>query len=613
MHDLYRPGGDHALDGSKADRQELGRLGEGDEKGRLERLWVHEGPFGGGTERSSMEERELSEWAGKATVSGRFEPETPHQGWKNPLLTMDVMRVSPTDAQGHAKAGSVDPEEALGRWEAGKAPREEIEAALQQIRRDMEVSVNRRRNLRTSKREEAKNSRIAPPDPERWRNELEELRRRGIEDVNIGFWRVSTAQQTEDEGPERQQRAIVGHSTATTERGVDLWVFDVDSGSEESRIGLDFLLEAMAGGGIASITVERLDRVARNQWLGETVHRAAFRHRVQVRSATEHIPKGPVGDLLRQILQAIAQYELALIKSRLSGSKRAKREREGTANGGETPYGYLAAGEGYLAVCEPEARIVRLIFMLYSYRYNQSAIANALNRWGIPTRLGGKLGWRQGQIRRILRNEAAYRAEAIFTHTIKSYAKVAHAPILERRENPDDRTYIFGAVETKKRCQVPDDLVLEAPARIDQRNCFHTLTAAQASCLRTMFALRDRGMSIAKVTQELNRLGMKSLTGRDWKWTNVQQYLARREQYETAIRATGVREADVECYLDPAAHEAAGVARILELRKEGMSMPQIRETLTEEGLRTAMGAQWSLSSIHRVCLGKRRQAVKNDA
>jgi DNA invertase Pin-like site-specific DNA recombinase len=526
---------------------------------------------------------------------------------------MGVEEMAPTDAHRHAGAGSVDADEALELWGAGKAEREEAERLLAQIRSDMERSVNRRRSLRQSKREAAKHSRVAAPDPTAWRAELQDLLDRGIDDVNVGFWRVSTLQQTEDEGPERQQAAIVGHSIAHTERGVDLWVYDVDSGSEESRVGLDFLLEAMETGTIASVTVERLDRIARNQWLGETVNRAAFKNKVALRSATEHIPKGPVGDLLRQILQAIAQYELALIKSRLSGGKRVKREREGTSNGGETPYGYLAAGNGYMAVCEPEARIIRLIFILYELGYNQSAIADALNRWGIPTRLGGKLGWRQGQIRRILRNEAAYRAEALFTKTILEPQKIAHQPILEHREDPSTRTYVFGTVETRKRHEVSDDLVLRMPKAIPQANSFHVLTAEQAVCLKTMFALRDRGLSIAKVVEELNRMGMKTLTGREWKWTNAQQYLARRDQYETAIQAAGATDADVRCHLDPAAHEAACVERIMKLRADGMSIPKIQAVLGEEGLKTASGAEWSLSSIHRVCAGKRRQAISNDA
>ena len=317
-----------------------------------------------------------------------------------------------------------------------------------------------------------------------------------------------------------------------------------------------------------------------------------------------------MGDLLRQILQAISQYELALIKSRLSGSKKAKREREGTANGGETPYGYLAAGGGHMAVCEPEARIVRLVYMLYSHGYNQSAIANALNRWSVPTRLAGQLGWRQGQIRRILRNEAAYRAEGLFSKTIVS-PKVAHAAILERCEDPEERTYLFGNVLTRLRCQVPDDLVLQAPAAMPSSR--QVLTAEQATCLRTMFALRERGLTIAGVTVELNRLGMKSLLGREWKPTNVQQYLARKGLYEAAIERAGVTEADVRGYLDPAAHEAACVGRIRALRAEGLSYPCIRERMVDEGLRTVSGAEWSISSLHRVCSGKSRQATKESS
>lgn len=518
---------------------------------------------------------------------------------------MSVKDMAHTDTHSHGEADSVESVDSLSRWEAGKAERSEIEDLLAQIRVDMTKSVNHRRSLRETRREAAKKCDVPMPDPDSWRRELAALRSKGLTDINIGFWRVSTVSQVSAEGPERQQKAIIAQSIVTTERGVDMWVYDVDSGKEEARVGFDFLLEAIAGGGIGTITVERLDRIARSQWLAETLNRAAFDAKVAVSSATEHIPKGPVGDLLRQVLQAIAQFELALIKSRLRGSKLVKREREGTANGGEMPYGYLAVGKGYMAICEPEARIIRLIFLLYRYGYSQSAIGDALNRWGIPTRLRGKLGWRQGQIRRIVRNEAAYRAEKLFGSAIKNPAKIAHQPILEHRADFTERTYLFGTIPIK-RGRVPDDLNLKIAAETVRHSTHHKLSTEQAICLKTMFALRDKGMSIAAVTAELNRLGFVSLTRRRWKWTNVQAYLGRREMYEPAIHAASVCDADVEAYLDPAAHEAKCIERIHLLRASGLSLPKIQDALADEGLRTASGSAWSLSSLHRVCSGKAR-------
>lgn len=556
-----------------------------------------------------MEEKSLPQNAGKAPETAVFEPNEASQSWENSHYIMGLHPMATTGTECRPEAGSVVTDTIIDDWQSGKAAAPEIQQLLSQIATDMRQNVNRRRSLRISKREAARNACVSPPDPEGWRRDFAALKAKGLEDINIGYWRVSTIQQSAEEGPERQQRAIVAHAIAHTERGVDLWVCDVDSGTEESRVGLDFLMEAIESGFVQSITVERLDRLARNQYLAEAVNRAAFARRVQIRSATEHIPQGAVGDLLRQILQAIAQYELAVIKSRLSGGKKVKREREGTANGGETAYGYLSAGEGYLVLCEPEARIVRLIFLLYESGYTQSAIAEALNRWHFPTRNGGKLGWRQSQISRIIRNEAAYRSERLFTQTIERPAKVAHPPILENRPDPADRTYLYGNVVSRPRTRVPDDFALEMPDILPIPSSFHSLTPEQAMSLRTMYELRDRGFSIARICEELGRLGLKSITGRPWKYSNAQACLRRRELYSAAIERAGITECDVNALLDPAAHEAAAVERIHRLRSEGMSIPQIRAALTEAGIRTANGAEWSISSIHRVLEGRARQAI----
>jgi DNA invertase Pin-like site-specific DNA recombinase len=557
-----------------------------------------------------MEKQIRSEGPGKAPPNAIFEPEIGVQSLENPLHTMSLEAMVTTVHPSPSLPPILVADMPAPEWSPEELNPTALQDLIHQIAKDMAHSANDRGALKAQSRaakKERRTRRGHVVDVDLWRAQLKKLLDDGYRDVNVGYWRVSTAKQTEAEGPESQIKDIVSYGAANTDRGIDLWCYDIDSGKEESRQALDFLVEAMQSGVVRSVTVQRLDRFARNNYLAECLNREAFRNRVQLKSATEHIPDGPVGTLFRQVLQALAQYEAALITTRLAAGKKVKKEIDGTWGGGEVPFGYWSVGDGRLMICEPEARIIRLVFLLYERGYNQSAIANALNRWGIPTRKGGRLGWRQGQIRRILRNEGKYRSEKIFSETVKESKSVAHPPILPTRP-VGQRSYVFGKVNTRLRADVPDDFVLGEFSFHRAPNTYHKLTPEQGVVLKKMFSLRDSGLTITAVVAEMNRLGLKSLTGRAWKFSNAQAYLSRRNLYEPAIEAAGVIE--LEPQLRDGVDEAAAVERIHELRKRGMSFPLIRERLQREGFKTANGADWAISSIHRVASGKPRQSAK---
>lgn len=488
-------------------------------------------------------------------------------------------------------------------WHIGQ-DLESLRDLMAQLKADLEGQANSRRSIKENRRKERAKE-LRPPDPAEWKRRRDELIATGKTDLVIGYWRVSLEKQTEGEGPETQQRHIVAWATANTARGVDLWVWDVDSGKEESRVGIDFIRETMERGCVRAVVPFRYDRLARNQFLSELLHREAREHGVMIRSATEDLPEGPVGVLMRQVIQAIAQYEAAVIVMRMSEGKRTRQLREGTYNGGEVPYGYVAAGKGHLLVCEPEARIVRLIYRLYEMGYSQSAIAECLNRWGIPTRLRGKMGWRQGQVRRILSHESAYRSERLFSRKCVAPDKIAHSAILPPRTAgvPD----LLGNVRgLPSGTQVPDDIWGDAVPQPARRGTVHSLSSAQAVSLKTLFHLRDSGMTLAAVAVELNRLGYRALSGRAWTPSNVQQYSSRRALYQDAIAA-----ADLETPKAPAGRiESAAVERIKQLRTAGLSYWQIKRILDSESQETASGRPWSISSIQRVTKGRERRATK---
>jgi DNA invertase Pin-like site-specific DNA recombinase/DNA-binding transcriptional MerR regulator len=389
---------------------------------------------------------------------------------------------------------------------------------------------------------------------------------------------------------------------------------------------MEFIRNASERGVVKNVVVARLDRWCRNQWLSEEMARVFKKTYTRLCSATEHLPGGVIGDLMRQILQAFAQYEASLIVQRMSGGKKTAIRTKGVYNGGEVPYGYLArgtrgdTGKGVLTICESEAMVIRLIFRLCEMGYSQAAIARALNHWGIPTRHGGQLGWRQALIRRIVLAEAQYRAEALFSRKITDFEKIAHEPILPHRTDPDERTYMAERVSSLAHgAQVPDDLFGAAVPMSPKCNTVKKFTPEQARMLATMFALRDAGLTQKVIGKRLDAMGLRTLEGRTWTQSNLHNYIVRRELYERTIAAMGgavphdldAPAADAvntaQTAAERAKSEQATIAYIKALRADGLSMSKITDKLAAEEHTTASGARWSVSAVERVIKGHKRR------
>ena len=121
--------------------------------------------------------------------------------------------------------------------------------------------------------------------------------------------------------------------------------------------------------------VYRLDRLARDLLLQETVHARLEAGGAAVMSVSEPAVEGDDATrvLVRQLLGGIAQYERAVIRGRMMAGKAAK-VASGGYGGGRPPYGYKAAG-GALVTNEDEAAVVDTVTTMRkagaSYRANR--------------------------------------------------------------------------------------------------------------------------------------------------------------------------------------------------------------------------------------------------
>ena len=108
----------------------------------------------------------------------------------------------------------------------------------------------------------------------------------------------------------------------------------------------------------------------------------------------------PTGELFRNIMAAVAQFEGKLIYERMSRGKKRKAAQGGYV-GGWLPYGYRLEDGRVVAVPE-EATVVRRIFELRAAGESYGSICRCLNGEKVPTQRGGK--WRVSTVRRIVGN-----------------------------------------------------------------------------------------------------------------------------------------------------------------------------------------------------------------
>jgi DNA invertase Pin-like site-specific DNA recombinase len=223
----------------------------------------------------------------------------------------------------------------------------------------------------------------------------------------IGYLRVSTDAQADGQGLDVQREAVQAWARKHRHRLVAVETDVGRSGADVvgDRPGLVRALARLANGEAAGIVVYRLDRLARDMILQETILADLHRVGLQLHSTSaaedEHLadePDDPTRALVRRILGAVSAYERDVIRMRL----RAGRERKKLSGGffaGTPPYGWRTTG-GKLAPIPAEQSALKLMRKLRREERSYREICEALTAAGIPTRLGHP--WHPNTVRRIL-------------------------------------------------------------------------------------------------------------------------------------------------------------------------------------------------------------------
>lgn len=192
-------------------------------------------------------------------------------------------------------------------------------------------------------------------------------------------------------------------SLAAQERTIWLWAelhgHDVDavyaddgaSGARADRPGLEAALRDVRAGQAEALVVAKLDRASRSLFhFAGLVDEARRDGWALVALDIGLDTSTPGGELVANVLAAVAQWERRQIADRLHAGRREKA-RQGGYVGGPRPYA--------------DADVITRIGILRRQGLTWQRIADALNADGIPTSLRGR--WHGASVRRIASRAAA--------------------------------------------------------------------------------------------------------------------------------------------------------------------------------------------------------------
>ena len=209
----------------------------------------------------------------------------------------------------------------------------------------------------------------------------------------FGYLRVSGKGQVNGDGFTRQLKAIREYAAAHGVKVVRVFREEGVSGTADSadRPAWFELMTALHANGVRVVLIERLDRLARDLMVQETIIADLRKHGFELVSVAEPdlMANDPTRILVRQMMGAVAQYEKSQIVQKLRGARMRKRAKEGRCEG-RKPFGFY---EG-----EPEA--LERIKALRAEGLGFDRIAAKLNAEGVPTRTGKR--WHGVVVNRIL-------------------------------------------------------------------------------------------------------------------------------------------------------------------------------------------------------------------
>lgn len=224
----------------------------------------------------------------------------------------------------------------------------------------------------------------------------------------IAYVRVSTTDQAESGAGLAAQRAAI--EAFATKAGLRIAAWHEDAGISgaadlEDRPGLMAAIGELRRGSV--LLIAKRDRIARDTFLSLVIEKAVQKRGASIASC-DGIANGdtPADQFMRSILDATAQFERGLIRSRTVAAMAAKRKAGQVI--GEIPFGWDATEDGRLVENVAEQKVIAAMIDCRAAGMSLRQIAAVLNGQGITTKKGRS--WYGESIRSILDRAAALAA-----------------------------------------------------------------------------------------------------------------------------------------------------------------------------------------------------------
>jgi len=212
-------------------------------------------------------------------------------------------------------------------------------------------------------------------------------------DKAFAYLRVSGKGQIEGDGFTRQLAAIKKYADANGIKIAKVFREEGISGTKEleNRPALLELMTALHSNGVKLVMVEKLDRLARDLMIQETIIGDLRKNGFDLVSVAEPdlLQDDPSRKLMRQIFGAISEYEKTMIVLKLRGARVRQKARTGRCEGAK-PYGTLPG----------EVAVIERMTALRGEGMGFDRIAAKLNEDGVKPRRGAR--WHGLTINKIL-------------------------------------------------------------------------------------------------------------------------------------------------------------------------------------------------------------------
>lgn len=209
----------------------------------------------------------------------------------------------------------------------------------------------------------------------------------------FAYLRVSGKGQVKGDGFTRQLAAIREYAKRNDIRILRLFREEGVSGTKDldDRPALAEMIEALHSNGTKLVLIEKLDRLARDLMIQETIIGDLRKSGFDPVSVAEPdlLRDDPTRTLMRQVFGAIAQYEKSMIVMKLRGARNRKKAKTGRCEG-RKPYGHFPG----------EQRVVERMKALRAEGMAFDKLAAKLTTEGFATRKG--TAWHGYSVQRIL-------------------------------------------------------------------------------------------------------------------------------------------------------------------------------------------------------------------